>query len=501
MSAQDEFSRVDRSEFSDADFFFYQERYQEAYPILKDLNEIYPDHPEVTYRLAVCELNLYRNKDEAKMMLKSALQRGKRDALFYLAKISHLNHEFDQAIKLFNEYKTVGTRDIRNPEIDRHIDQCREAKRLTAVPEDILVKNMGSEINSEYAEYVPVITSDESELYFTSRRNNSTGGKIDPNNRYYEDIYVSKKEGDKWNKPTNELPEINTETHDATAAISADGTKMVIYRTNRQLTGGDLYITQKINTEWTEPELLDYNINSDFQEASACFSPDGNTLYFSSNRPGGFGGRDIYRVRMLPNGDWSLPMNLGPVVNTALNEDSPFMDVDDRTLYFASEGHNSMGGYDIFISKRRGVENWSTPENLGYPANSVEDDLYLSITPGGRKGYYSSEKENGFGDQDLYEVEFIYRQETNLIVKGMLTNDFGKPIQGEITLFDNTTKELKGVYTSHENTGKFILLLNPMTTYTITVQSDGKGTYSNELYYEFPEENNTEIELEAIMLK
>ncbi|MFK7756831.1 MAG: tetratricopeptide repeat protein [Flavobacteriales bacterium] len=499
--AQEDFSRIDRSGYSDADFFFYQRRYEEAYDILKELHITYPDNSEVAYRLAVCELDLFRNKDKAQELLESALQRGKRDALFYLAKISHLNHEFDQAMELFTEYKTVGSRDFRDSEIDRHIDQCREAKRLTAFPEDILVKNMGSQINSEYAEYVPVITSDESELYFTSRRDNSTGGKTDPNNRYFEDIYMSKKEGDTWVKPTNVISEINTETHDATAAISADGSKMVIYRTNRQLTGGDLYITQRVNDKWSEPELLDYNINSDFQEASACFSPDGNTLYFSSNRPGGFGGRDIYRVRILPNGDWSLPMNLGSAINTEFNEDSPFLDVDDRTLYFASEGHNSMGGFDIFISKRRGAENWSIPENLGFPANSVEDDIYLSITPGGKKGYYSSEKENGYGDQDLYEVEFIYRQQTNIIVKGVLTNDFGKPVQGEITVIDETTKDLLGVYTSNERTGKFILLLNPMTKYNITVQSPGKGTYSKELYYEFPEENNKEIELEAIMLK
>ncbi len=498
--AQEELSRVDKSEFSNADFYFYQERYSEAYSILVSLYEKYDGNPEIAFRLGVCELELFRNKEKASALLSMALQLGNKESLFYLGKIQHLNHKFDEAISLFNEYKKHGSREQKDEFIQRCINSCQEAKNLTNYPEDVMVINLGETVNSKYAEYVPLITSAEDELYFTSRRDNSTGGKRDPNNQYFEDVYYTKKNGTTWGKPTNTLSDINTETHDATAAISADGKSMLIYRTNKQLTGGDLYITNKVNDKWKEPKMLDEHINSEFQEASACFSPDGNTLYFSSNRPGGFGGKDIYRVRMLPNKEWSLPKNLGAAVNTQYDEDSPFLDVDDRTLYFASEGHNSMGGYDIFISKRQGKETWSTPENLGFPANSVEDDIYLSLTPGGKKGYYSSEKANGYGDQDLYEINFIYRQKTNLVVKGTLTDAKGQPIKGELTVIDERNKDLQGVYNSNKNNGKYVLLLNPMVKYKVIIQAEGRESITKDLYFDFPEEENHEIDLKVIVL-
>lgn len=501
MSFAQELSRSERSDYADADFFFYQERYKEAHIILNSLIKNHQNDPNISFRLGVCELELFRNKDLAQDLLNISLENGNRESLFHLGRIKHLNHDFDNAISLFNEYKNYGERELNDEIIMRHINSCQQAKSLMKHPEDVMIRNLGKNINSEFAEYIPIITSSEDEMYFTSRRSNSTGGKKDPNNNYFEDIYYSKKNGSTWTKPVNTLSSINTPTHDATAAISSDGESMLIYRTNKQLTGGDLYITNKTNGEWDEPKTLDKNINSDFQEASACFSPDGNTLYFSSNRPGGFGGRDLYRVRMLPNGEWSLPKNLGSTINTPYDEDSPFIDVDGRTLYFASEGHNSMGGYDIFISKRQGKEHWTSPDNLGFPANSVEDDLYLSLTPGGRKGYYSSEMENGYGDQDLYEINFIYRQKTNLIIRGVLTDDLGNPLKGEITVIDEENKELQGIYTSNKNSGKYILLLNPMVNYKVMIQSEGKEILTKDLYFEFPDDESTELDIKPIALK
>ncbi len=501
LSAQeDDFSRSEKAEYLDADFFFYQARFAEANLILTDLYSLHPKNAEISYRLGVCLLELSGDKLKAKELLEFALQSGNKESLFHLGKLSHLNYEFDKAISYYNQYSSIGKRELSVEVIERHIRMSELAIQLTNNPEDVLVRNLGADINSKYAEYIPIITLDEEEMYFTSRRENSTGGKLDPNQEFFEDIYYTKKVNGVWNKPTNTFSEINTSTHDATAAISADGQSMVIYRTNRQLTGGDLYITRKVNAEWSEPKILDENINSDFQEASACFSPDGNTIVFSSNRPDGFGGRDLYRVKLLPNGEWSLPKNLGGVINTELDEDSPFIDVDGRTLYFASEGHNSIGGFDIFTSKREGKEHWKTPENLGFPANSVEDDIYLSITPGGRKGYYSSIKEEGYGDQDLYEINFIYRQQTNLIIKGLLQDENGEPIQGEITIIDERNKELQGVYNSNRNNGKYVLLLHPMVKYKMVVAASDKETITKDLYFEFPEEDNTEIDFQKITM-
>jgi len=498
--SQENFSRSDKSEYADADFLFYQERYAESIETLKYLHKKYPESAEVAFKLGVSNLELNGDLEWSRQLLRFALQREEKEALIHLGRLAHLNYEFDEALKFFNEYSSLSKKQTKYSDIQRLINTSKEAKRLTQFPEDVLVKNLGAEINSPYSEYIPLITQDENEIYFTSRRDNSTGGKKDQNEEYFEDIYYTSKSENGWNKPTNNLSDINTSTHDATAAISTDGNSMVIYRTNKQLTGGDLYLTNKIKGTWSEPKLLDERINTDYQEASACFSPDGKSIYFSSNRPGGYGGKDIYRVRELPNGEWSLPKNLGPVVNTDLDEDAPFLDVDNRTLYFASKGHASMGGFDIFTSKREGAEHWTAPENLGFPANSVGDDIYLSLTPGGRKGYYSSEKEEGYGNQDLYEIEFIYRQQTNLIIKGSLEDDHGLPLKGEITIIDQNNKELQGVYNSNEKTGKYLLILHPLTNYKVMINVEGNEIITREMYFDFPEKNNSEINLEKIIV-
>jgi hypothetical protein len=501
VSAQcEDFSRADKSEYLDADFFFYQARFAEANSILLGLHKTYPKNPEVSFRLAVCQIETSGDKELASDMLNLLLQSGNKESLFHLGKLAHLNYKFIEAISFYNEYANLEERELSDQVIKRHIKIAELAQELTDKPEDVLVKNLGAEVNSKFAEYIPVITPDEKEMYFTSRRENSTGGRLDPNKEFFEDIYYTKKLNGVWSEPTNNISDINTPTHDATAAIAADGNAMVIYRTNRQLTGGDLYITKKLNDKWTEPKILDENINSEFQEASACFSPDGETIIFSSNRPDGYGGKDLYRVKLLPNGEWSLPKNLGSSINTEYNEDSPFLDIDGRTLYFASEGHNGMGGFDIFSTKKVGEEHWKIPENLGFPANSVEDDIYLSITPGGRKGYYSSVKEDGYGGQDLYEIDFIYRQKTNLIIKGWLVDGNGSPVHGEITIIDERNKELQGVYKSNKISGKYLLVLHPLVNYKMIVASGDKEVITKDLFFEFPDENNAEINLQEIVL-
>ncbi|MFT6278522.1 MAG: hypothetical protein ACJAU0_001344, partial [Flavobacteriales bacterium] len=219
---------------------------------------------------------------------------------------------------------------------------------------------------------------------------------------------------------------------------------------------------------------------------SAAISPDKNTLFFSSNRPDGFGGKDLYRVRMLPNGKWSLPKNLGPSINTPYDEDAPHMDIDGKTLYFASQGHSTIGGFDLFRTKELDFDVWSSPENLGYPANTVEDDIFLSVDAGGRKGYFSSERPGGFGQQDLYEIDFIYRQQQQLVIKGETRALNGLPLAGVITVIDEDQKTVQGIYRGSESSGKFILILNPMTAYKIVIEIDGYKTISDDLIFEFP---------------
>ncbi|MFZ6050885.1 hypothetical protein [Halocola ammonii] len=497
--SQDNFSRKERVAYQDADFAFDQGDYAYALILFEQLHEIDADFQPLNYKLGACLVEENKDLDRAMRLIREAMQNGESEAILFYAKALHQQEQFNESIKYLREYKRVGSRPDR--EVDLLIDRSVRAKRMMENPVDVEIKNLGSDINTAFHEYVPVVTPDNQQLYFTSRRPGTTGGEQDPNGEFFEDIYQSKKADGAWSKAENSGTTVNSDLNDATVALSADGTEMIIFRTNKNLTGGDLYITRRTASGWSEPEKLNSKINSIYQETSACFSPDKKTLYFSSNRPGGYGGKDLYRVKILPNGEWSLPKNLGPTINTEANEDAPFMDVDGRTLYFSSDGHTTMGGFDMFKSRVSENEVWETPENLGYPINTVKDDIFMTVDAGGRKGYYSSDKTGGFGMQDLYELEFIYRQETQLVLKSKIIDTSGEPVDATITLITSDDNQLQGKYKANSRNGKFILIVNPLTNYKMVVEAPGYHTTTSEIYRSFPEDEEEFVfEIENVVI-
>ena len=485
---QDNWSRIDRKAFADADFAFYQGDYAFAEKVFAKLYAQDSSYAQLNFEYGVVLLEYKKDKASALKMLKGACDQGIKEAFFHYGRALHQTHQFDAAINSFNRYLVSGDDKLDFNEVQRHIRISLRAKKAINAPVDVKITNLGPDINTSNKEYVPLVTPNNQELFFTSRRNDSTAKLKDPNREFFEDIYsaVKVREG-VWGEVKNVGQPVNSETHDATVSISGDGNTMIIYRTNENLSGGDLYITKLKKGKWSNPVKLPSTINSQYQEASAALSPDKNTLFFSSNRPGGFGGKDLYRVRMLPNEKWSLPKNLGPSINTSYDEDAPHMDIDGKTLYFASQGHSTIGGFDLFRTKELDFDVWSSPENLGYPANTVEDDIFLSVDAGGRKGYFSSERPGGFGQQDLYEIDFIYRQQQQLVIKGETRAVNGLPLAGVITVIDEDQKTVQGIYRGSENSGKFILILNPMTTYKIVIEIDGYKTISDDLIFAFPE--------------
>jgi hypothetical protein len=500
VSAQTGWSRQDKRDFDDADFAYYQEDYAFAFELLDPIFAKDSTYAPLNLRYAVCLIELGKDRDQARNLLAEAVEAGEVEALFHYARALHLHSEFDKALEYFTRYNQNTRKEMTPAQVERQVAMVKRARKMVAVPVDVEVYNAGPGVNTEWPEYVPLITADNETLYFTSRRPGSTAGLKDPNGAWFEDIYVSQKEDGEWLQASNVGQPINTETHDATVSISADGNTMIIYRTNRNLTGGDLYISENKRGSWTKPSKLDKRINSEYQEASASISSDGSTLYFSSNRPGGFGGKDLYRVKRLPNGEWSLPKNMGPNINTPFDEDAPFIDIDNNNLYFASNGHETMGGYDLFRSEDMGGEIWTTPENLGYPVNTVEDDIYLSIDAGGKRGYYSSTKSNGFGGLDVYHVEFIYRQNKNMVVKGEVINASGEAIKASITVIDEFTNEIQGVYNTNESTGKYIFVLHPLTPYRAIIEAEGYKSQDDELYFGIRDEDDFEIDLTPFIL-
>ncbi|MEO7080491.1 MAG: hypothetical protein ABIY71_03150, partial [Flavobacteriales bacterium] len=294
----------------------------------------------------------------------------------------------------------------------------------------------------------------------------------------------STKTDEVWSRARNLQAPVNSTMQDATVGLSPDGNEMIIYRASDAMPDGDLFITQRSQGVWSTPERMTDQINSKAHEPSATISPDGSEIYFTSDRPGGFGGRDLYRIRRLPNGQWSLPLNLGPEINTAFDEDAPFMHSDGTTLFFSSNGHNTMGGFDIFKAALLDPDMniWDKPVNMGYPLNTVNDDIYFSLGEDGRTGYFSSEREGGLGGQDIYEVVFPTSQVEYLLVQGVITNGNEEPLKARIILTDRKTEEVFGIYNSNDRTGRYVMAVRPGQAYHMEVTAEGFAPWEYDLY-------------------
>lgn len=360
---------------------------------------------------------------------------------------------------------------------------------------------MGQKLNTKYNDYVPVITPDESMMFFTSRRPGGIGNIQDEKGNYYEDVYLSRKTTGGWSEPVNVGAPVNSNDHDACVAIAPDGKHMILYRPSADKLSGDLYETVFDNNAWGIPVKLGPQINTkDGKETSACISADGNLLFFSSDKPGGFGGKDLYVSIKLPNGKWGLPVNLGPSVNTPYDEDAPFMSPDNTTLYFSSKGHETIGEYDVFKTQRsEDGKGWTIPENMGYPVNSVGDDIFFVICADGYHGYYSSQKDNGFGGEDLYMIDMHYSEndvkvrEAFVYEKG---SNEGKTVKAKITLNDGESRQPVGFYTSNQRSGKFIFMVSPFRTYSVHVEADGYESVTIPIEALTPENEQEPVKIE-----
>lgn len=427
----------------------------------------------------ICRIKLNQSPDSCAPYLLKLKKSSSPEVQYYFGKIYHLTYNFEEAIKCYENYKKINIkkRSITDDEVNYQILCSKNAIDLVNQPHLSIIKNIGNEINTSYAEYVPLITPDENLLYFTSRREGSTGNLKDAYGNYYEDVYVSQKNSNgKWSTPKNIGPPINTNTHDACVALSFDGNQMIVYRTSEDQLSGDLYLTHTDYEGWSAPIKLGPQFNTPSIETSACFSTDTSVIYFSSNKPGGLGGKDIYRVKKLPNGKWSLPMNLGPTINTDKDDDSPFLHPDGITLYFSSKGHNTMGDYDIFKTILNTETNtFSSPENLGYPINTVNNDIFFVLNANGTRGYYSSVKEETFGGSDIYTVDTRFGDNDFKVKHGKVMN--GKELcKAKITLIDIESKKVSGIFNANSKTGKFILVMNPLRSYKAIVEEDGFQT-------------------------
>jgi len=466
-------------QLKDAAFYFDGEDYLNALKEYRKVLELDKKNETANLNAMICKMKLGMPADSVLEYIEKVQNSKLPDALYYLGKVNHQLKFFDIAVDYLNKYKLIDekNRSVNNDETNHMIEVCNNAKKEMQHPHRSIIKNMGEEINSVYPDYVPVISTDETVMYFTSRREGSSHNVKDVYGNYHEDVYVSYNKNGTWTKAENVGPPINSDTHDACVALSPDGQRMIVYRTAPDLITGDLYVTRMgSDGSWGPLQKYGNEINSQFIETSACFSNDTSEIYFSSNRPGGYGGKDIYRVKKLPNGKWAMPFNLGKEINTPYDDDDPYLHPDGVTFYFSSKGHSTMGEYDVFKSVLNLETNkFSDAESLGNPINSVNNDRFFVLSGDGKHGYYSSVKDDSKGSSDIYIIDTRFG-DNDLIVKSAYVYNDGIPGRAKITLLDNETKQVAGIFNSSARTGKFVLALNPLKYYKVIVEEDGFNT-------------------------
>jgi len=462
-----------------AQTYIISEEYSGALPYLLEAWKVKNTDPKVAYDIMTCYVN---TNQEIKVLpfLQKAKEGGIKDAKydFYAGRAYHLQHKFETAIKYYESYKA--TLKPNNPdlyEVTQDIACCKNGMELIKNPVKVKITNLGPVVNSQYPEYAPVISADESVLIITSRRPNTTGGKIETSTgQYYEDIYQSNKLKDSsWSAPVEIGNGINTSSHDACIALSPDGMELIIYKATGH-DNGDLYVSELKGNVWGTPKRYGSSINTNNWEPSASITSDEKTIFFTSNRDGGMGGTDIYMTRKLANGEFGPAIHLGPKINTEEDEDAPFIHADGKTLYFSSKGHKSMGGYDIFyctINAETG-EILSEPKNIGYPINTADDDIFFVWSADNKRAYFSSIREGGYGDKDIYMLEREEAKAALVVLKGLIVScDGGTPVAATIIVTDLTTQKPVGIYNSNSKTGKYTVVLPAGKNYGISVESPG----------------------------
>lgn len=406
---------TDRIFVEEGDKIFNFGDYEDAILFYQLAIEENPSNVRAHLMAGTCFLITTAEKKEAVHYLKKAHNLDSEvstDILFKIGEGHRFRYEFEDAISYYNQYLQEIEDNSRAYEgldivalkkkTNKRINECENAKQLMSSPVPFKAENIGSTINSIDFDYAPTINLDESVLYFTSRREGTTGGFKDTDNKYFEDIWVTEKINGEWTQPVNLGAPINTNQHESNIGLSPDGNTLYIYHTENN---GDIYYSEKEDGSWSEIEPMSKDVNTDYQETSINVSKNNSYMFFTSSRPGGQGQLDIYVIKRTKNRKWGKPENIGDVVNSEYNEDYPFFDQETSTLYFSSKGHNSMGGLDLFKAKWDTINNiWSEPINLGYPINSVDDDGFYVITGKTGQAYFASFNEDSYGYTDLYKI-------------------------------------------------------------------------------------------------
>jgi outer membrane protein OmpA-like peptidoglycan-associated protein len=419
--------------FLDAEFFFAQEEYNDAlYDYMELYNNGYSDNANINYRMGVCYLNIPGQKDKSISFLNVATNnvtakykagsfketRAPVDAWLFLGNAYRVNNQPDKAIEVYTHYKTLTKSADEIKYADQQIESSKTAIQFMSEPMAIRKTNLGSPVNTNSSNFKAVVSGDGRRLVYMNEL------------PFYDAVYFSTFINQAWTEPVNITPQIESDGDQYVSSISFDGS--TLYLTREGNFDCDIMTSRFENDKWTKSVPIGGNINTKYWESHASVSEDGKTLYFTSNRKGGPGSMDIFVSRLNEAGQWGEPVALGENINTVLNEDTPFITDNDSLLYFSSQGHITMGGYDIFCSRLLPSGTWSEPENLRYPINTTDDDLFYYPWHNGKIGYLSVYEKEGIGKEDIYAFQ-TGSDKTYAEILADLVKDELPPIQPEET--------------------------------------------------------------------
>ncbi|MCB8995457.1 MAG: PD40 domain-containing protein [Bacteroidales bacterium] len=425
-----------REDFFDAEYFLSEEDYNEAlYSFQKVYKAGYQDNANINYRIGVCYSNIPGRKDLAIPYLEKAVTNiseaykegnfaetsAPADAYLYLGNVYRIAYMLDKSIDAYNSYiKLASKNNALDVEFARQqIESCNRAKEALKNPVPLFKENLGKPYNTPDNNFQTVFSGDGNTMAYMSAQ------------KFYDAVYSVKKINGKWTNPVNVTPQVESDGNQYVSSLNYDGSKLFLVRIDNF--DGDIMVSDYSMGRWNPSKPIGKPVNSKFFESHASVSPDGKTLYFTSNRTGGQGGMDIYTSTLANDGKWTEPVNMGPVINTPLNEESPFIENDGKTLYFSSQGHSTIGGYDIFTTELQADGTWSVPKPLPYPINTTDDDLFFYPDNQKTGGYITLYDTGGLGEGDIYYIKELPAEEAQVITE---------PVE-EIIPVETTTAEVK----------------------------------------------------------
>ncbi|WP_430812077.1 MULTISPECIES: tetratricopeptide repeat protein [unclassified Carboxylicivirga] len=479
-------AKIDNKTFNAAVRLADDEAFDEAIDLFSQLLKEAPNNIPILYNLGNCYLNTSDGPDTAIVYFEKAfhlLQEEERigdlgvDLQFSIGKSYQHLYQHDKAIATYEALIEMlpPADELLRQDALREIEICENAIQLMQSPVELKVKNLGSGINSKYDDHSPLITADQNLLLFTSRRASSYSEKLF-DGQYAERIYSATKDDAGWEKAKSLKELFKRAGHEAAVGLSAEGSEMIIYRND--VDGANLYTCLYDDDTWSEPIKMKDPINSKFDETHATATADKQTIYFTSNRPEGLGGLDIYRVRRLPNGQWGKAENMA-AFNTPFDEETPILHPNGKVMYFSSEGHNTMGQFDIFYSVMDKEGNWGPAINMGYPINTPDDEFFFVPTTTPNIAYYASARyDDNLGGSDIYRIEYEEPEVNRLaVLKGSLAASDDAPIENVIiNVTDEATQQTIGQYRPHPGTGKYVLILEADGKYKIEYGGNGFKT-------------------------